>query len=242
MAISDDRWPDSVRLSDLESLCTFKFVAKGADVRPVGYYLMAGLVLWFVVGSVIGWFFDLPGADRGPREGEPCGPGYRWSRVGRRQSIRICPAKKNRCRRQAFHAPSLLCSPSGCENFPAPELASGREHPLRSIVSLLIVAAFFLLIGIVSYVTRYVPTAEEVEFDEKFDREAVLVKTCGPEPGIAVAIPQKVFRFREKLWYRDRNRWRVIDRHPENVCDLLDVEKGHEPKPGPLPPGWSRSN
>jgi hypothetical protein len=48
----------------------------------LGYYLMAGLVLWFVVGSVIGWFFDLPGAHRGPREGELCGPGYRWSRVG----------------------------------------------------------------------------------------------------------------------------------------------------------------
>jgi Iron-containing outer mitochondrial membrane protein N-terminus len=48
----------------------------------VGYYLMAGLVLWFVVGSVIGCFVDLPGAHRGPREGEPCGPGYRWTRVG----------------------------------------------------------------------------------------------------------------------------------------------------------------
>jgi hypothetical protein len=47
-----------------------------------GYYLMAGLLLWFIMGSVIGWFVDLPGAQRGPREGEPCGPGYRWTRVG----------------------------------------------------------------------------------------------------------------------------------------------------------------
>jgi hypothetical protein len=48
----------------------------------IGYYLMAALVLWFVVGSVVGWFVDLPGSNRGPREGEPCGSGHRWTRVG----------------------------------------------------------------------------------------------------------------------------------------------------------------
>ena len=46
----------------------------------VAYYLMAGILLCFVVGSVIGWFVDLP--SREPREGEPCGPGHRWTRVG----------------------------------------------------------------------------------------------------------------------------------------------------------------
>jgi hypothetical protein len=45
----------------------------------VAYYLMAGILLWFVVGSVIGWFVDLP--SREPSEGEPCGPGYKWTRA-----------------------------------------------------------------------------------------------------------------------------------------------------------------
>src|SRR5437899_3058293 len=51
-------------------------------LSTIGYYMMAGLLLWFVVGSVIGWFVDLPSARRQPHEGEPCGPGYRWTRVG----------------------------------------------------------------------------------------------------------------------------------------------------------------
>jgi hypothetical protein len=51
-------------------------------LSEIGYCLMAGLLLWFVIGSVIGWFVDLPGASRPPREGEPCGPGYHWTRVG----------------------------------------------------------------------------------------------------------------------------------------------------------------
>jgi hypothetical protein len=110
---------------------------------------------------------------------------------------------------------------------------------LRTWISLPIAVAFFVLIGVIRYFTRYIPSPEEVEFDKKFDQTAVLVKTCGPEPGIAVAIPIKVYRFEEKLWYRDDHRWRQIDAKPENVCNLLDIEKGHEPKPGPLPPGWS---
>jgi len=48
----------------------------------VGYYLMTGLFLWFVVEFVIGWMVDLPGSHSEPREDEPCGPGYRWTRVG----------------------------------------------------------------------------------------------------------------------------------------------------------------
>jgi hypothetical protein len=51
-------------------------------LTDIAYYVVAGLLLWFVVGSIIGWFVDLPGAHRGPHEGEPCGPGYRWTRVG----------------------------------------------------------------------------------------------------------------------------------------------------------------
>ncbi len=47
-----------------------------------GYYLLAALFVLFVVGLIIGWFVDLPGARKTAHAGEPCGPGYRWTRVG----------------------------------------------------------------------------------------------------------------------------------------------------------------
>lgn len=46
------------------------------------YFLVAGLLLWVVMGAVIGWFVEVPGSQRQPHEGKPCGPGYRWTRVG----------------------------------------------------------------------------------------------------------------------------------------------------------------
>jgi hypothetical protein len=42
--------------------------------------LVAALLLWAVIGSVIGWL--LGSSPRKPQEGEPCGPGHRWTRVG----------------------------------------------------------------------------------------------------------------------------------------------------------------
>jgi hypothetical protein len=100
-------------------------------------------------------------------------------------------------------------------------------------------AVFFLAFGLLIYFSRYQPTPEEIEFDKKLNQAAVLVKTCGLDPGIAAAVPLKVFRFEEKLWYRDNHRWRQVDGNPDNVCDLLDIPKGHEPPPPVLPPGWS---
>jgi hypothetical protein len=100
--------------------------------------------------------------------------------------------------------------------------------------------AIFGVFGLLIYFNRHIPTPEEDDFNKKFEREAVLVKTCGLEPGVASASPMKVYRYQEKLWYRDRHRWRQVDAKPENVCDLLDIEKGHESKPSALPPGWTR--
>lgn len=111
---------------------------------------------------------------------------------------------------------------------------------MRSLGSLVVVVLIFCGIGLLSYFNRYIPDSDQVEFDKNFERESVLVKTCGTDPGIATAIPIKVYRYEGKLWFRDRHRWRIVDGNPDNVCDLLDIEKGHEPKPGPLPPGWSR--
>jgi hypothetical protein len=130
-----------------------------------------------------------------------------------------------------------LCARQGCGKLLL--IRSCWSTPLRSYISLIVVFAFFVLLGVVRYLTRYVPSPEEEEFNKKFDREAVLVKTCGIPPGIATAVPIQVFRFDGKLWYDDFHRWRQIDATPENVCDRLDIEKGHEPKPGPLPPGWT---
>jgi hypothetical protein len=75
------------------------------------------------------------------------------------------------------------------------------------------------------------PTPEETAFQQKFDREAVLVKTCGLDPGIASAVPIKVYRFENELWFADRGRWRRVDGKAENVCDLLDIDAAHRPAP-----------
>jgi hypothetical protein len=47
--------------------------------------------------------------------------------------------------------------------------------------SFLIAVGIFLAIGLLAYFTRYVPDSEQLEFEKKFDRDAVLVKTCRPD-------------------------------------------------------------
>jgi hypothetical protein len=37
-------------------------------------------LLWIVLGSFVGWLLGL--SPRRPQEGDPCGPGYRWTRIG----------------------------------------------------------------------------------------------------------------------------------------------------------------
>jgi hypothetical protein len=76
------------------------------------------------------------------------------------------------------------------------------------------------------------PDPEQIEFDKKFDRDAVLVKTCRVDPTIESAPPIRIYRFDGKLWFREKLRfrekhggWRQIDGNPENVCDLLEVEQ-----------------
>ncbi len=76
------------------------------------------------------------------------------------------------------------------------------------------------------------PTPEEIAFQKKFDREAVLVKTCAPDPGVASGIPMKVYRFENELWFYERGlRWRRVDGKIDNVCDLLDIDASHRPPP-----------
>jgi len=73
------------------------------------------------------------------------------------------------------------------------------------------------------------PTPEQVEFQKKFDREAVLVKTCGWDPTVASGAPLKVYRFEQDLWFSDRGAWRRVDGKVDNVCDLLDIDAAHRP-------------
>lgn len=80
------------------------------------------------------------------------------------------------------------------------------------------------------------PTPEELAFQQKFDREAVLVKTCGLDPGIMSAVPLKVYRFENELWfYEHGSKLRRVDGKVDNVCDLLAIDVGHRPSP-PEPP------
>jgi hypothetical protein len=69
------------------------------------------------------------------------------------------------------------------------------------------------------------PDPEEIEFRKKFAREAVLVKTCRPDPGIESGVPLKIYRFQQEFWFDDRGNLRRVDGTLENVCDLLDTEQ-----------------
>ena len=63
-------------------------------LSSVGYHLLAGLLLWFVVGSIVGWFVDLPGTSRHPERESRAGLGIfgpKWARP----SIPIYPANES---------------------------------------------------------------------------------------------------------------------------------------------------
>ncbi len=85
----------------------------------------------------------------------------------------------------------------------------------------LIIIASSLLLGCSK------PTPEQAEFQKRFDRDAVLAKTCGGDSGIASAVPLKVYRFEKELWFSDRGTWRRVEGQHDNVCDLLDVDPAH---------------
>jgi hypothetical protein len=65
---------------------------------------------------------------------------------------------------------------------------------------------------------------QQIEFEKKFQRDAVLVKTCPGDPRRAsgpTAITQRVYRFENELWYDDADRYRRVEATPETVCNLL---------------------
>ena len=70
---------------------------------------------------------------------------------------------------------------------------------------------------------------QRAAFEARFDREAVLVKTCPRDPRVAsgpVAIAQRVYHFEDKLWYLDGNNYhRQVDASEETVCSALTIEE-----------------
>jgi hypothetical protein len=85
-----------------------------------------------------------------------------------------------------------------------------------------LIALFFLLAGC----SKRDP--EEVEFEKRFRREAVLVKTCPGDASLAsgpTSVHQRVYRFQEELWFDERGIMRRVDAKPENVCAVLQAPK-----------------
>jgi hypothetical protein len=85
---------------------------------------------------------------------------------------------------------------------------------------------------------------KQVEFEKKFDEEAVLVKTCPGDPRWAsgpTAAGQRVYRFEKELWALDvgrgMTRYRKLEATSETVCDVLVGPRPPDP-PDLAGPGW----
>jgi hypothetical protein len=70
---------------------------------------------------------------------------------------------------------------------------------------------------------RSVSDADQAAFEKTFNQEAVLIKTCGVDPGIS-SLPLRVYQFNNQLWFKDISRWRPIAAGKDNVCDVLDFD------------------
>jgi hypothetical protein len=49
------------------------------------------------------------------------------------------------------------------------------------------------------------------------------VKTCGVDRGVS-AVPIKVYRFKDQLWFKDNSTWKQIAAGLDQVCDVLDID------------------
>ena len=63
----------------------------------------------------------------------------------------------------------------------------------------------------------------ELQFEKKFDQEAILVKTCGVDWGIST-VPLKIYRFEDQLWFKDNFVWRRVAAGTAQVSDVLDID------------------
>lgn len=76
---------------------------------------------------------------------------------------------------------------------------------------------------------REPPDPKQVEFNKRFDREAVLVMTCPGDPRWGsgpTAFAQRVYRFERELWYTDADvGLRKVEATPETVCAVLTTPR-----------------
>jgi hypothetical protein len=111
------------------------------------------------------------------------------------------------------------------------------------------VAALVFIVGLsgCNVDTKEPKDPQQVEFDKKFDEEAVLVKTCPGDPRWAsgpTAAGQRVYRFEKELWALDvsrgMTRYRKLEATPETVCDVLVGPRPPDPPNPPdlAGPGW----
>jgi hypothetical protein len=95
-------------------------------------------------------------------------------------------------------------------------------YPMFQKVAIILVAAF-MLVG-----CKNEKDPEQVELERRFEREAVLVRTCPADPRLAsgpTAVATRVYRFEEELWFEDRSVLRRVDATPEDVCAILQIYK-----------------
>ncbi|MET4603430.1 hypothetical protein ABIB90_002908 [Bradyrhizobium sp. JR4.1] len=81
---------------------------------------------------------------------------------------------------------------------------------------------------------------QQVEFERKFEREAVLVRTCPGDPRYAsgpTAAAQRVYRFEKELWFIDIDGPRKLETNPEAACSTLTLPPDPKPAGIPLPGG-----
>ena len=79
------------------------------------------------------------------------------------------------------------------------------------------------IIGLSSCGDGHVSDVSELQFEKKFDQEAILVKTCGVDWGIST-VPLKIYRFEDQLWFKDNFVWRRVAAGTDQVCDVLDID------------------
>jgi hypothetical protein len=69
---------------------------------------------------------------------------------------------------------------------------------------------------------------QQVEFEKKFDHDAVLVRTCPADPRYAsgpTAAAQRVYRYERELWFVDVGGPRKLEATPETACDVLVIPR-----------------
>jgi hypothetical protein len=92
---------------------------------------------------------------------------------------------------------------------------------MRRIPSIVMISAFSVFATCALAAPK---DPQQAEFEKKFDREAVLVRTCPGDPAYAsgpTSNSQRVYRFEKELWVTTVKGYQRVDGAPDTVCELL---------------------